>query len=133
MPIRPGWRHLYRGPEYHAQRERMLARAGGRCEQCGVPDRIFARRVDGWWFEKTTRRWRWPNCGAFLLSQPAGRLREPYIVLTMAHLDHDPTNNADENLKMLCQWCHLNYDKLHHAETRATRKDAARPLLAGLA
>jgi hypothetical protein len=48
----------------------------------------------------------------------------------MAHLDHNPANNFEYNLGALCQWCHLHYDAPHHAETRATRKDAARPLLA---
>jgi hypothetical protein len=62
-----------------------------------------------------------------------GPLRVVRIVLTVAHLNHDPRDNREENLKALCQWCHLNYDKLHHAETRAVRKDAARPLLAGVA
>ncbi len=51
------------------------------------------------------------------------------IVLTVAHLNHQAGDDRDENLKALCQWCHLNFDKVHHAETRATRKDAARPLL----
>ena len=51
------------------------------------------------------------------------------IVLTCAHLNHDPADNADSNLKALCQWCHLNYDKLHHKETRSMRKDKGRPLL----
>jgi hypothetical protein len=33
----------------------------------------------------------------------------------------------------LCQWCHLNYDKLQHKQTRRARKDRCRPLLSGLA
>jgi hypothetical protein len=52
------------------------------------------------------------------------------IVLTVAHLNHVAGDDRDENLKALCQWCHLNYDRQHHAETRSIRKDAARPLLA---
>lgn len=40
------------------------------------------------------------------------------IVLTIAHLDHDPTNNNPSNLRALCQKCHNNYDKEHRAETR---------------
>jgi len=52
------------------------------------------------------------------------------VVCTMAHLDHDPANNAEENTRFLCQWCHLNYDKLHHKETRSMHKDQRRPLLA---
>lgn len=51
------------------------------------------------------------------------------VVLTVAHLDHNPANMEDDNLMALCQWCHLHLDFDHHRETRQTRKDAARPLL----
>jgi hypothetical protein len=61
-----------------------------------------------------------------------GRLRQIYVVLTIAHLNHTPGDDRPENLKALCQWCHLNYDKLHHKETRALRKDRTRPLLAAM-
>jgi hypothetical protein len=43
--------------------------------------------------------------GAFILKK---------VVLTIAHLDHDITNNCPTNLKALCQKCHLSYDKDHH-------------------
>lgn len=33
------------------------------------------------------------------------------IVLTVAHLDQDVNNNSPENLKALCQKCHLDYDR----------------------
>ena len=36
------------------------------------------------------------------------------IVLTIAHLDHDISNNDLSNLKALCQKCHLDYDKDYH-------------------
>ena len=36
------------------------------------------------------------------------------IVLTIAHLDHDISNNCPTNLKALCQKCHLSHDKDHH-------------------
>ena len=36
------------------------------------------------------------------------------VVLTVAHLDHDPTNNGESgdrpNLKAMCQRCHNRYD-----------------------
>ncbi len=60
--------------------------------------------------------------------EPINR-RQVLIVLTVAHLNHVAGDDRDENLLALCQWCHLNYDKLHHKETRSARKDAARPLL----
>ncbi len=48
------------------------------------------------------------------------------VVLTVAHLDHNPQNNDPDNLAALCQKCHLAYDQqehLHHAaQTRRRRK-----------
>jgi len=46
------------------------------------------------------------------------------VVLTTAHLDHQPENCGDENLRALCQRCHLAYDADHHAETRAATRRA---------
>lgn len=33
------------------------------------------------------------------------------IILTVAHLDRDRTNNDPSNLAALCQRCHLNHDR----------------------
>lgn len=48
------------------------------------------------------------------------------VVLTIAHLDHTPENNSDENLRAMCQGCHLHYDREHHAQSRITRLNQAR-------
>ncbi|MCR4295491.1 MAG: hypothetical protein NUW21_08150 [Elusimicrobia bacterium] len=48
------------------------------------------------------------------------------VILTVAHLDHDPANCRDENLAAMCQRCHLRYDRQHHAETAALTRDARR-------
>jgi hypothetical protein len=39
------------------------------------------------------------------------------VVLTVAHLNHTPEECGDDNLKAMCQGCHLHYDRKHHAET----------------
>lgn len=48
------------------------------------------------------------------------------VVLTVAHLDHNPQNCAPDNLRALCQCCHLRYDAAEHArhaaETRRQRR-----------
>jgi hypothetical protein len=44
------------------------------------------------------------------------------VILTVAHLDHNPQNCADNNLKALCQRCHLTYDAKHHAKNAATTR-----------
>lgn len=40
------------------------------------------------------------------------------VVLTVAHLDHDPGHCDPENLRAWCQRCHTTYDARHHARTR---------------
>ena len=39
------------------------------------------------------------------------------VVLTTAHLDHDPRNNDPANLRAGCQSCHNRYDRAHRLET----------------
>jgi hypothetical protein len=38
------------------------------------------------------------------------------VVLTVAHLNHTPEDCRDENLKAMCQRCHLRYDLKHHQQ-----------------
>ncbi len=139
MPIRPDLRHHY-GPQWLKEiRPSILARANYRCEQCGKRNRTVVETVTCPFHELEPRMyWRelkrfnhWHNFEGQIVNVifEAQRIREVLVVLTIAHLDHDPSNTDDKNLKALCQWCHLNYDRLHHAQTRAERKDAARPLL----
>lgn len=42
--------------------------------------------------------------------------------LTVAHLNHTPSDIRPENLKPLCAPCHLRYDAKHHAETRKKKQ-----------
>lgn len=74
-------------------RQAILARSGLRCEFCGASQ-----------YQKH------PETGS-------------KVVLTIAHLDHQPENNDPANLKALCQRCHLTYDAKHHAKNaRVTRE-----------
>ena len=50
--------------------------------------------------------------------EPLGKDKAIKIVLTVAHLDHDVTNNNNDNLKLMCQRCHLRYDAKHKAQKR---------------
>jgi len=40
------------------------------------------------------------------------------VTLTVAHLDHDKSNNRFNNLAALCNRCHLNYDRKRHIAKR---------------
>lgn len=47
------------------------------------------------------------------------------FILTVAHLDQDPSNNAPGNLLALCAPCHLRYDaRYREANSRAKRERA---------
>ena len=48
------------------------------------------------------------------------------VVLTTAHLDHDPANVDRSNLRAMCQRCHLTYDANHHAKNAAATRRAAK-------
>ena len=55
------------------------------------------------------------------------------IVLTVAHLNHKPEDCRPENLKAMCQRCHLRYDHDHHQRNahetrRANKRTAELPL-----
>lgn len=48
------------------------------------------------------------------------------ICLTVAHLNHVPEDCADENLKAMCNACHLAYDADHHAANAKRSREAKR-------
>jgi len=87
-------------------------RAGGRCE--GSP--------------------RYPDCRAEH-GQPHP-VTGSTVVLTVAHLDHDTKNNDHDNLRAMCQRCHLTHDARQHARnaaiTRRLKQIAAGQLCLGL-
>lgn len=127
MPIKPENKARYPS-NWKDIRAQILERAYDCCEQCKVPNRERIARGDGG--DVDTYMLNDANVYCANTGKHLGRkrmsdynvLRMVDIVLTIAHLDHVPENCAPENLKALCQRCHLRYDAVHHAETaRATR------------
>lgn len=106
-PVRPENRHRYPADWAEISHNIRFVRAGGRCEctgECGIDHGGRCHLRHG---ERLTEKAR--------------------VVLTTAHLDHTPENCAPENLRAMCQGCHLRYDRDHHAETaRSTREKALR-------
>jgi hypothetical protein len=68
--------------------------------------------------------WRDPESSAYFRYDVTG-YRRVRIILTVAHLDHQPENCDESNLLAMCQRCHLRYDREHHAEQRRLNKDKA--------
>ncbi|MCR4712763.1 MAG: hypothetical protein K5751_00110 [Treponemataceae bacterium] len=65
--------------------------------------------------------WKCKNCGK-QCRKPGEKFDTHRNTLTVAHLNHIPSDIRKENLKALCAPCHLKYDAVHHAETRRNRK-----------
>ena len=56
------------------------------------------------------------------------------VILSVGHLDHSPSNNADDNLAALCQKCHNTYDapKRHANRKHRRLRDAGQLHFAGM-
>lgn len=92
MPIRAEQKALYAADWKAISKRIRFERAGNACEWC-----------------KAVNHQPHPETGS-------------KVVLTVAHLDHDPRNNSEGNLAALCQRCHLNYDRDHNRQTRIARQ-----------
>jgi len=64
--------------------------------------------------------WRCEFCGAE--NGKPNPITGSKVVLTVAHLNHDTHDNRRENLRALCQRCHLNWDKEYHRAHRLERE-----------
>lgn len=105
MPIHHDSKHRYPA-DWKQVSARIKERAAGQCECVG-------------------------ECGLHLGQRCVERHGEPArfangtIVLTTAHLDHQPENCADDNLKAMCQRCHLRYDRDYHSANQKRRRREA--------
>jgi len=98
-------------------------RANNKCEKCGVKNYSFIRRtVDSWSYVPDSDIMDFHDEG-WTNRDIAKEIGCTYVVLTVAHLDHDITNNHFSNLEALCQKCHLNHDQKHHVNNRKYGRD----------
>lgn len=135
-PIKPENKAKY-PKDWKAIRTEILERADHKCEKCGVENYAIIERGKAAWGSPVYRitpedGWRFASDGRPLPKEnDAFSIRKVKIVLTIAHLDHDPTNNGEPgdrpNLRSLCQRCHLRYDHQHHmanaARTRSKKNE----------
>lgn len=88
MPIKPENKKRYPANWTEISKDIRFNRAGNKCEECGA-ENYKAHPITG-----------------------------SKVILTVAHLDHQPENCDYSNLKAMCQHCHNNYDKDHRKATR---------------
>lgn len=123
MPIRRALRHYYtaaRGwPKVQAE---VLGRAAWRCEcrgECGF--RHPGGRCDAPHLTVVGRCLENPTLWSVGELDAPGTYRVR-IVLAVAHRNHDPGDNAPENVVAFCQRCHLSHDQAHHRQTSTRRQ-----------
>jgi len=111
---------------WHSEiRPRILARAGNRCEWCGLENgAVGARTQDGSFLPMhgvsyaEAKQMEQDDPGD---AEPEQRIIK--IVLTIAHHpDPDPQNCADDNLVALCQRCHNRLDAPMRAANRKHKR-----------
>lgn len=120
MPIRPENKARY-PKDWPSISQAVRESAGWRCEECGVRNgALGGRKRDGAWCAALPTgtdglRVTYPKPGDYAWCADAAtgegiRLRIVRIVLTVAHLDHQPENCDLDNLRAWCQRCHNRYD-----------------------
>lgn len=113
MPIKPENRSRYPA-NWKQIRAAILERAAHKCEECGIPNYAYRNRTTDEWTTHLMQVETWTCVDEDKVTR---------IVLTIAHLDHTPENCSPDNLKALCQRCHLRYDHdLHQRHSRETRR-----------
>jgi 5-methylcytosine-specific restriction endonuclease McrA len=132
MPIREENKHRY-PKDWPQISQRIRERAGNKCERCNAQNGhyIIRMRSEDWGFEPA-----YITTDNMVFSAEDGRvigsdyyaafdmMKAVRVVLTVAHLDHQPENSADDNLRAWCQRCHNIYDAPMRAKGIAERRKA---------
>ncbi|KEP68803.1 hypothetical protein DL1_08715 [Thioclava dalianensis] len=143
MPIRPENRSRY-PDDWNAISARVREEAGQRCEWCSVENGATILRGSDNQDGASLPAYRYADASAHDHSFHA-QTGEPIpgadwdtfdpnargpvkVILTVAHLDHQPENCARDNLRALCQACHNAYDAPMRARGIAERKRAKRAI-----
>jgi hypothetical protein len=142
MPIKPQNKPLYPKNWDLISKLVIVERAKNKCEICGVHNHAVGYRNENGDFIPLDGNYILEDYGGGidhstgqLLSYKAAKNMADFtshndemghkyfvIVLTTAHLDHDPRNCSLDNLKAMCQKCHNAYDVDHRKGTRYQTK-----------
>jgi hypothetical protein len=127
MPIRPERKHLYPTNWKTEIVPVIQERSRDRCEICSV--------INGSHIERTFDAHHWRYVHDRTVSYDLAGKQQPLelpddlfrtlfkIVLTVAHLNHDETDNRPENLAHLCQLHHNRHDAQHRAANAKARRE----------
>jgi len=122
MPIKPENKSKYPEDWDDISYRIRTVRAKNRCEVCGVWNHAIIHRLKDGSFRYASAdeldliyaRKKYKHSSLSESIKYHGFVR---VILTTAHLDHNPENCADDNLKAMCQKCHNSYDRWHRDRT----------------
>lgn len=101
------------------------------CEKCAITNGQKYYRHDNYWFGAVVGSELGKIDDNGVIVDRPDRMPDDAkpvdVVLTIAHLNHDPTDNSADNLAALCQRCHLEYD--NRPEQRERRRKVYAELL----
>jgi hypothetical protein len=107
-------RHRY-PPNWQDIATQIKTAANWTCQDCGRPCRRPGESKTDFEDRLANEPAEWGDLYAYVACDESGEWG--YIprywgrfILTVAHLDQDPSNNAPGNLRALCSWCHLKHD-----------------------
>ncbi len=132
MPISKQNKKLYPANWKQISQDIRTNRAHNKCEVCGVLNHayIFRCMYDGRECYQTVNGDLYDANNSELIDTETYDYsldathtdRAIKIILTVAHLDHNPQNNDYNNLRAMCQRCHNRYDATHRKESRKANK-----------
>lgn len=137
MPVKPENKSRYPMNWKQISEDIRFNRANNRCEVCGVANYAVGHRDENGSFipisgnvfaDYAGEGLSYPSLKCLTYSEAKAIADsenencedgQKYIVvvLTVAHLDHQPENCDYSNLMAMCQKCHNNYDRKHRDRT----------------
>lgn len=114
-------RQLY-PPNWEAIALAVKVAANWTCQECGRPCRLPGEaRCQLFWRISKSLVW----CDDLWSGESYGEgdLKLGRFTLTVAHLNHQPSDCSPENLRALCAPCHCRYDLAAMAQKRALKAE----------
>ncbi|HNG68567.1 MAG TPA: hypothetical protein PLP63_06465 [Saprospiraceae bacterium] len=115
-------------------RPRILARANNRCENCGLKNYSVGYRRHGVFIPVPfIKNYNSPPKD-FTTYKDAKAFADKFnktwddklivIVLTIAHINHDTSENEDKDLAALCQQCHNRHDAQYRSLNKKLKNES---------
>lgn len=102
------------------------------CESCDRPCRMPGETPYEFFKRLEAQYWTWVEDLEALAGNGDYVFKFGRFTLTVAHLDHEPSNCDRNNLKALCAPCHCRYDLSQMARKRMLKRERAGQLSLGL-